>query len=152
MIKLETQNQSPSATTLLEIKSAGVGTSVILSTADAGGFVNEKWVNALLGKKQQILTFIGADGAPCSLEGVVLEEYAVEIAAAFKVVVQVDLSNELTTAAAVGRKSKAYTRLELVRVVEVWDSPTKCLWRAKDDGVKAATSSVDMATGKLSKA
>lgn len=152
MIKLETSNLAPSAVATIEIRSAGVGTSVILSTANAGGFVNEKWVNELLGKKQQILTFIGADGAPCSLEGVVQETDAVEIAAAYKVVVQVDLANELTTASAAGRKSKGYTRLDLVRVVEVWDSVTKCLWKAKDDHAKANGTTVDMSSGKLSRA
>jgi hypothetical protein len=134
-IKLETKNASPSAVCALEIKSAGDGSSVVLSTeeirepVELGG--KTEWQTSKI-RCKQLVTFIGADGSPTSLEGSVLESEAIEIAAAHKVVVQATISNELKAAYAAGRVSKAYTSFELVRVVEVWDTAKNCLWRAKD--------------------
>lgn len=135
MIKLETKNASPSAVCFLELKSAGDASSVVLSTeeirepVDLGGGKQE-WQTSKI-RCKQLVTFIGADGSPTSLEGSVLESEAIQIAAAHKVVLQVEVSNELKAAYAAGRVSKAYTSLELVRVVEVWDTPRNCLWKAE---------------------
>jgi len=132
-IKLETKSAAPSAVSTLEIKSAGEASSVVLGTeevreaVEVGGKTD--WITSKL-KVKQFLSFIGADGTPCTLEGTVLEAEAVEIAAAHKVVIQVTIANELKAAYQAGRVSKGYTSLELVKVVEVWDTPKNCLWRA----------------------
>ena len=133
--KLETKGAAPSAVSSLTIQSAGDASSVVLSTeeireaVEVGG--KTEWITSKL-KVKQHLTFIGADGVACSLEGVVLDAEAVEISAAHKVVVQIQIANELKAAYQAGRVSKGYTSLELVKVVEVWDTPKNCLWRAKD--------------------
>jgi hypothetical protein len=134
-IKLETKNAAPSAVSTLEIKSALDASSVVLGTEEVREAVEvggkTEWLTSKL-KVKQFLSFIGADGTPCSLEGTVLESEAVEITAAHKVVIQVQIANELKAAYQAGRVSKGYTSLELVKVVEVWDTPKNCLWRAKD--------------------
>ncbi len=133
-IKLETKNAAPSAVSTLEIKSAGDASSIVLGTeevreaVEVGGKTD--WITSKL-KVKQFLSFIGADGTPCTLEGTVLESEAVEITAAHKVVIQVQIANELKAAYQAGRVSKGYTSLELVKVVEVWDTPRNCLWKAE---------------------
>jgi hypothetical protein len=149
MIKLETKNLAPSAAATIEIRSAGEGASVMLGTADNGGFVEDQWVDSIRGTRRQTLTFIGADGQPCMLDGPVDEADAVEMAAAYKAVVQVKVSNGLLAAKAIGRTSKQYSRIDIVRVVEVWDSPNRCLWKA--DKTVHGGSSMD-STGKITKA
>ncbi len=152
MIKLETKSAAPSAVSTIEIKSAGSASSVILSTEEIREPVNingkDEWQVSKT-RRKQILTFIGADGTPCSLEGGVFEHEAIEIAAAHKVVAQVQISNELKAAYQAGRVSKAYTALELVRVTEVWDTPKNCLWRAKDAENAAATPPTMDESGKI---
>lgn len=156
-IKLETKNAAPSAVSFLEIKSAGDASSVILSTEEVREAVEiggkTEWQVSKI-KRKQLLTFIGADGSPTSLEGSVLEAEAVEIAAAHKVVVQVQVSNELKAAYQAGRVSKAYTSLELVRVVEVWDTPKNRLWSAEKHaaGAPKAGSPVMGDDGKITRA
>lgn len=131
--KLETKQAAPSVVASLVIQSAGDASSVILKTEEirepieVGGKTD--WVVSKL-KLKQICTFIGADGEPCSLEGSILESDCVEISAAHKVVVQIQIANELKAAYAAGKVSKGYTSLDLVKVVEVWDTPKNCLWRA----------------------
>lgn len=149
MIKLETKNVAPSAVASLEIRSHGDSASVILGSTDHGGFIDETWVAAIRGKKRQQVTFIGADGLPCTLEGVVEEAEAVEIACAHKVLIQARVSNVLTATKAVGRTSKETTQVEVVRVLEVWDTPQRCLWKAAQTPQNAATMSAD---GKITKA
>jgi len=149
MHKLETRSAAPSAVSLLQIQSAGDASSVVLSTEDAGGFVGEKWQNAIPGKRKQILTFIGADSQALTLEGVVNDDDAVEIRAAHKVVIEVEVAKGLSVAREAGRVSKAFTSLQVVRVVEVWDTPKNCLYRAKDGG-SAASATVD-GTGRISR-
>jgi len=143
MHKLETRSVTPSAVSLLQIQSSGDASTVVLSTEDAGGFVGEKWQNSIPGKRKQQVTFIGADGQALSLEGVVEDEFAVEIRAAHKVVVEIEVSKGLSVAREAGRVSKAFTALQLVKVVEVWDTPKNCLYRAKDAVPAATAASVD---------
>lgn len=131
MHKLETKNAALAALAKLEIGSLGSVASVVLATEEVRKEVNGQWQTDTV-YRQQVMSFIGADGSPCTIEGRVLESECVEIPAAFKVVVQVNVSNELKGAFAAGRVSKAYTALNLVRVLEVWDTPKNCLWRAKD--------------------
>lgn len=152
MIKLETKNAAPSALATIELKSAGDAASVILTTEEVREPVQvngrDEWQVSKL-YRLQILTFIGADGTPCSIEGKVLETEAVEIPAAHKVVVQVQVANELKAAREAGRVSKAYTSLQLAKVVEVWDTARNCLWRAKDSVAGASARTVDLAQDKI---
>ena len=151
-IKLETKNVAPSAISALEITSGSVP-SIALYTEEASGFVKvegkpDQWAK-LVGRRNQYISFMGADGSPCSLEGEVSENEAVEIAAAHKIVVEIRVSNELKQANAAGRKSKGYVALEVARVVEVWDSPKSCLWRAASGVSKPAGKEFDPSTGKI---
>jgi len=140
--KLETKQSAPSAVSTLEIKSSGDASSIVLTTEEHKAFINvngkdEYQVDKL--KRKQICTFIGADGIACTLDGVILDIDCVEISAAYKVVAQVMIANELKQAFAAGKVSKGYMSLELVKVVEVWDTPKNCLWRAKDGAPGAVT-------------
>jgi hypothetical protein len=146
-IKLETKSTAPSAVSTLEIKSAGDASSLVLGTEEVREAVNvngkDEWHTSKL-KVKQFLSFIGSDGTPVCLEGVVLDSEAVEISAACKVVIQVQISNELKATYEKGRVSKGYMALELVRVVEVWDTPKNCLWRAPSTVSKPAANVVSM--------
>lgn len=148
MLKLETKNAAPSALAKLEIMSSGDVASVVLATEEVRKEVNGQWVTDPV-HRLQVLTFIGPDGQPCSIEGRILDSECVEIASAHKVVVQVQVANELKATFTAGRVSKGYTSLSLVRVVEVWDSPKNCLWRAKDSASGAAARSVDLTGDKV---
>jgi hypothetical protein len=97
------------------------------------------------------------DGQAMTLSGRVDEREAVKVAAAHKVVVEVSIATGLQGAFERCAKSRAYTALDLVRVVRggVWDGPKTCLWRARNDVSGASAGSTpaefDMATGKISK-
>jgi hypothetical protein len=151
-IKLTTQNKMPSAVAALEIRSAGTIPSIQLQVEDVREQVNNEWVTSTT-KKKQLITFIGGDGNPCAIEGSVLDVEAVEIEAAWKIIVQVKVANELKAAFSAGRVSRAYTSLEVLRVVEVWDSPKGSIWRAKNgilDGIPAGSAMDE--SGKVRKA
>ena len=100
---------------------------------------------------KQVLTFVGDDG-PVQLFGTVAESEAVELKAAWKVVVLANLSTKSLPAFDKGRVSKTLVALGIVKVVEVWESASKCLWRAKDEAAKGTGATVDMATGKVARA
>lgn len=138
MIKIETKATLPSAVVALEIRSQGDTPSICLTSEEVREQVGQAW-QASESKRKQILTFIGADSSPCSLEGVVDEHHVVEVAAAYKIVLEVKVTNELKAAYQAGRVSKAYTSLEVSRVVEVWETASKCVWRAAKPGVDGAT-------------
>jgi hypothetical protein len=152
MIKLESKTSLPSAVAVLELKSHTETPSVSLSTEDfRAPDAQGNWgVSAT--HRTQVITFIGADGQPCSIQGKVAEDAAIEISGAFKVVVEITVANELKAAYSAGRVSKAYTSLEIVRVTEVWESEKKCLWRAKDAGSQAPNGPTLGADGKIVRA
>jgi hypothetical protein len=142
-IKLETKNVAPAAVILLEIKSQDGASSVVLGFEEVKMRVGEGKSASYVPnpqKMRQSVSFIGFDGFPVLIEGVVPESQAIEISAAFKVVVQVTISNELKVAYEAGRVSQGYMALNLVRVVEVWDSPKNKLWAAKE----TASAAVEM--------
>lgn len=151
MIKLASKNSLPSAMAVLEIKSASDVASISLTVEEvrmpdsAGNFAVSKE------RLKQVVSFVGADGTACSLEGVIPEETAIVLdQAAFKVVVEIEIQNELKAAYQAGRVSKSYTSLVLVRVVEVWEDAKKCLYRAKDGASHAASADPVMsADGKI---
>lgn len=154
MIKLETKNAAPSALATLAIQSFGEHANVILATEEIREPINvngkDEWQVSRL-SRLQVLTFVGADGVPCSIEGKVLEADAVEIPAAHKVVVQVQVANELKAAYQAGRVSKAYTSLQLAKVVEVWDTAKNCLWRAKDGVSQAPVKTADLSQDRVAR-
>lgn len=131
MIKLESKNLMPSSVAVLTIQSAGDVAGVSLSTEEVReqDAQSQQW-SVSKTKRKQIITFIGSDGQPCSVEGTVYENEAIEIPGAYKILVEVRVSVELKAAYQAGRVSKAYTSLEVVRVVEVWADAKKALWTA----------------------
>ncbi|EIQ00223.1 hypothetical protein OpiT1DRAFT_04765 [Opitutaceae bacterium TAV1] len=152
-IKLETKHAAPSAAVRLEICSAGDSASIVLTTEDVQQRVNDEWVTSVTHRKQ-VLSFVAADGQAMTLTGRVDEREAVEIPAAHKVVVEVTIATGLQGAFERGAKSRAYTALDLAKVVEVWDNPKTCLWRARNgvsEAVKSAGAEFDMGSGKISK-
>lgn len=131
MIKLENPTNAPQASTLLAIQSLNQLPTVSLTVDEKAPRkrVGETWIEDNDHRSQSI-SFINAHGDPVAIEGLVPTDECVQIAGAFKVVAQVRLFQGLKGAFERGGVSKSYTGLELVRVVEVWSSATKCLWRA----------------------
>ena len=76
---------------------------------------------------------------------------SIEIAAAWKVVVEVQISTQSLPTFEAGRKSRTLLAVSVLRVVEVWASPKKCLWRASETPGAAAAGSptFDMNTGRI---
>lgn len=129
-IKLETSNVGLAVHALVSIQGAGDLAGIALSTEKSKRNDNGNWVEDPT-RLRQILMAVGAEG-PIELSGIVPESEAVEIAAAFKVVAKVNLVPEEKGAFVAGRVGRKFTALELVQVVEVWATATKCLYRAKD--------------------
>lgn len=150
MIKLETQNAGIEVVSTISIQSETKEATMSLKTEPCRS-MDEKgqWKDDPLHLKQ-VLTFVGDDG-PVQLFGTVHESDAVELKAAWKVVVLANLSTKSLPAFDKGRVSKTLVALGIVRVIEVWESASKCLWRAKDDAAKASGSTFDPATGKVAK-
>lgn len=134
MIKLETKSVAPAALTRVVIESANAAfPSVILSTDEArrqDSLTNE-WVPDLTRRKQQI-SFIDSDGDPSQLSGNVDEPDALEVPVCFRVVAECGMIVKKTAARKEGGFSGSFVQFHLRRVVEVWESPEKCLWRAKE--------------------
>lgn len=147
---LETKSVAPSAASLLEIVSAGSSTSIVLTIDEVkkrlDGADGRSEYQTDKTKSKQLVTFIGADGAACEIEGVVWEQDAVSISAAHKVVVSVQISNELAQAYEKGQKSRGYMAMKLVQVLEVWDTPKSCYWKAS---LPVAGKVFDTSTGKI---
>jgi hypothetical protein len=134
MIKLETTRKSPRSAMLFAIESSSAeAPSIILSTEPANkrNAADTAW-EIDPAKRKQYLSFISADGDPCQLVGNVPEGEAIEIEAAYKVVAQCEVNQQKTGAREAGGFSRDFYGLKLLRVIEVWETPTKCLWRATD--------------------
>ena len=82
--------------------------------------------------RTQNVSFVTDDGSPFELSGKVEEKMAVEMNAAHKVVLEVALNPVLTSAFNKGDRSKILSTLDVVSVVEVWATATKCVWKAAD--------------------
>jgi hypothetical protein len=153
MIKLETTAAAlPQVLALLVIQSASSVPGVALSTETIREEVNGQWVDSVANMRQFVAGYI--DGKPFRLSGKVNHLEAVEVPACFKAVVEVEAKMALTTAYEKGDKSKEFCQVSLVRVVEVWETATKCLWRAKDaagNGHAEPPAQMDPATGRISK-
>lgn len=149
MIKLETSTGSLAASSLLTIQSHDSAPTVALGTSKVRSNKDGKWEDDVT-RLKQVLTFFTPDG-PCEISGIVAEQQAVEIASAHKVLVEVQLSTKSLPAYEAGRVSRSLVALEVVRVVQVWASPTKCVWEAHDFAKKPAKS-FDPTTGKIAAA
>lgn len=150
MIKLENPSNAPQAFFRLLIQSLSDVPTISLSVDEKlpRKRVGEQWVDDPSSRAQTIAC-INDSGDPVSLEGNVPESDAVSIAGAFKVVVEVRVSNGLKGAFAQGGVSKSYAALELVRVVEVWATASKRLYSAGEAPKGAKTLTPD---GKISAA
>lgn len=131
MIKLENVGSLPQASSLLVIQSQqdGPAVSLTVETLREKNDGTGEWTESAKFMKQGISCYI--DGVAVQLSAKVDHLEAVECAAAFKVVVEVDLKMTLSTAFEKGDRSKQFAQLNLVRVVEVWGSATKQLWSAR---------------------
>jgi hypothetical protein len=148
MIKLEnTSGNSPKALTALLIQGAGASSTVSLSTEAMRANVGGEWKDDPA-HLRQIVSFIGSDGQALSLEGKVLEGEAVEISGAQKVVVLVELASSLSATRQAGQQSRQFTALQVVRVVEVWESASKRLYAAPG-WVESPGKTLDMSSGKI---
>jgi hypothetical protein len=149
MHKLESIGSAPMALTVMTVESAGSAPAISISTAEARKQIEGKWVTDEL-RLRQTVTFLNSDGEAVSIEGLVEERDAVEIAGAYKVVMGVVPSSGLTTAYARGDRSREFVSLSLVRVLEVWGSKSAKTWAANNVGNGAdAKRSMDMGTGKV---
>jgi hypothetical protein len=74
-------------------------------------------------KKTQEITAIDSQSGPFTLSGQVPETKALQIAAAYKVVVEVRLEAKLKGAWDKGRVSQSYVDVSILSIVEVWDKP-----------------------------
>lgn len=120
MVKLESK-PALSCSSLIDLISNGENPSIQLATSEYQEKVGDNWVKSHKKVKQEVV-MIGQNG-PVTLSGVVEESVAVEIAAAYRVLVEVSLSEKLKGAFAQGRVSQAYVDVSIVRVVEVYDKP-----------------------------
>jgi hypothetical protein len=132
VIKLENPVSAPVAFALLTVQCADNESSIRLNTEEARKLVGDSW-QPDPSRLRQVLLYNGVDGEQVRLEGLVSEVQAVSIAGAYKVVAEVLPSNRLRAAFAAGRVSREDAVLELVKVVEVWGTPTKCLYGPQKD-------------------
>jgi len=130
MITLENAGGLPQARALLVIQSETDVPSVSLSVETVREEVRGEWVDSTLNGRQVVGCFI--EQKPFKLSGKVARAYAVECPSAFKVVVEVEAKMALSSTYEKGDKSKEFCQVSLVRVVEVWSTPSKRLWAAQE--------------------
>ncbi|HEU5078511.1 MAG TPA: hypothetical protein VFT72_04825 [Opitutaceae bacterium] len=150
MIKLESPSSGLAGVATLSIQASGSEPIIQLSADKTRTNVGGEWKDDTT-RLKQLLTYISDDG-PCELAGAVPEGEAIEMGAAWRVVAQVRLSTKALPAFQAGRVSREMVALELVRVVEVWSSPLKMLWKAQDwqsAPARSAGKTVDLATGRV---
>jgi len=146
-IKLESTVKGIECGALLEIVSPTENPAVSLKVEEARTLQGDSWkVDPTKGK--QLVTFVGEDG-PVELVGIVDQETAVEIPAAYKVVIQTQISTTALPAYEAGRKSKTLLAVSVVKVVEVWATSKKCTWKAQDAAPAASGKSFDPSTGRI---
>lgn len=122
MIKLES---APALTTTsrLELVSQGDAPAIQLNTSEYQERVGDQWMPSRTKLKQEVV-FITEDG-PVTLSGVVLESEAIQMPAAFRVVLEVTLEQRLKGAFDKGRVSQSYVSVSVLRVVEVYSAPNR---------------------------
>jgi len=156
MQKLENPTNAPQAFCALLLQSLSEIPTVSLSLAcnDKGEVKiprrpgpNDTWIDETT-KRIQVVSCVNEQGEAISIEGQVNEAEAVTIQGAFKVLLLVRVGEGLKGAFDKGAVSKSYASLTLIKVVEVWSSPTKRLWSAPDWAPKAGKT-FDMSTGKV---
>lgn len=149
-VKIESTVKGIECGALLTIESPTENPAVGLKVEEARSLIGDKW-QVDPAKSKQLCTFVGEDG-PVELVGIVLTEQAVEVAAAYKVVVQVEVSTTSLPAFEAGRKSKTLLALSVRRVVEVWTTSKKCAWRSSEAPAAPGARTMDMSTGKIAAA
>lgn len=148
MHKIETTSVGLNALAIITLQSIGTGAFIAITTDKASKFVGETWQEDPTRLKQHVLATF--DGEQVKLSGVVVEADAVECAAAHKVVLEVEISAKNLPAFAAGRMSKTLVAVEVYRILEVWSTPTKCVYEAQKTA--PATKLMDMDTGRITKA
>ena len=145
MIKLENAGGLPQSRCLLVIQSETEAPSVSLTTENVREQVDGEWVDSQMNVRQVVSAFV--EGKPFKLGAKIAQMYAVECPAAFKVVVEIEAKTVLSSAYEKGDKSKESTQVSMLRVVEVWASSTKSLWKAKDGGNGATEPAATLDSG-----
>lgn len=149
-IKLESTVKGIECAALLTIESPTENPAVGLRVEAVRTLQGDAWKEDAT-KGKQVVTFVGEDG-PVELAGTVDQDKAIEIAAAYKVIVETQISAQSLPTFEAGRKSRTLLAVSVLRVVEVWATPQKCLWRASGAISEAAAGgrTVDMTTGRIS--
>jgi len=130
MIKLESTASVLAVSSVLVLSSRGKEPQIAISVSKANKLENEKWVEDST-KLRQTISFHSEDG-PSQISGTVPEADAVEIASCYKVVLQVGLSTRNLPVTQIGRTSRSLASLDVERILEVWSTADKCLWKAPD--------------------
>lgn len=150
-IKIESTVKGIECGALLTIESPTENPAVGLKVEEARSLINNTW-QVDPAKAKQVVTFVGEDG-PVELIGVLPTEQAVEVAAAYKVVLQTEVSTTALPAYEAGKKSRTLLAISVRRVVEVWTTSKRCAWRAADAAPAAPGGrTMDMSTGKIAAA
>ena len=147
-IKLESTVKGIECAALLTIESPTENPAVGLRVENVRTLQGDAWKEDPT-KGKQVVTFVGEDG-PVELQGTVDQEKAIEISAAYKVVIETQISTQSLPAFEAGRKSRTLLAVSVLRVVEVWATPKKCVWRASEAaGAQAGARVFDPNTGRI---
>lgn len=136
------------STALLTVDSPSDHPAIGLKAEKAQSLQGDKWAEDPT-KAKQLVTFIGEDG-PVEMKGTVPQDMAVEISAAWRVVVEIEISTTALPAYEAGRKSRTLLAVSVRRVVEVWSNPKKCLWKAPGNLQPASGGKVMDENGRIS--
>jgi len=150
MHKIETNSVGLNALAIITLQSLGTGAFISLSTDKASKLTGETWIEDSSRLKQFVVATF--DGDPVKLSGLVPEGDAVECAAAHKVVLEVEVSAKNLPAFAAGRMSRTLVGLEIAKVLEVWATPTKCVYDATKASKVPTGGEIDMSTGRVTRA
>lgn len=144
---IETPSVAFNSCARLTVESLTTHPSVVLSADKASRNVNDVWVEDQSMKKQTVTGFY--EGEPVELTGVIPDENACSVAGAHKVVLEVKMSSKNLPAFAAGKMSRSLVAISIHRIVEVWTTPTKCVYDANKS--KAAIQVLSLETGKIGK-
>lgn len=139
-------------TARLELKSGSNDACVTIQAEKAwkpGANPNDKYVEDPSRTRQIIrASFFSGE---VEIVGDIPEPEAVRPGQAWKVVVEVDLTETTLGAYQAGGKSKAIPTMKLVRVLEIWRDASKAVYRARDGLLGASGKTVDMGSDRIAK-
>ncbi len=146
MIKLETTVSALTAKATLALVSSSETPSISLSTDNARSQVNGQWVEDKA-KRKQLVSYFSEDG-PLELQGVVSEQEAVEMTAAYKVLLDIELFSKSLPTYEAGKVSGTLAAVRLLRVAEVWSTSKKRVYPLAIDA-QVTGKTFDPSTGRV---